>query len=164
MLGYKKEFFFGIYEKSDWIVSETYKRCKEFQNIDKFKDELISTVSNSTTEQKILLLRSHPQLTGKISIKNLTRESFNEQNSAGLQNCSQEEFEELHSLNASYNEKFKFPFIIAVTGLNVTKILEQFRIRVSNNYLKELEEAIFQVHKIAEIRIHQKINLMEKNV
>ena len=64
MLGYKKEFFFGIYEKSDWIVSETYKRCKEFQNIDKFKDELISTVSNSTTEQKILLLRSHPQLTG----------------------------------------------------------------------------------------------------
>ena len=39
MLGYKKEFFFGIYEKSDWIVSETYKRCKEFQNINKFKDE-----------------------------------------------------------------------------------------------------------------------------
>ena len=162
MLGYKKEFFFGIYEKSDWIVSETYKRCKEFQNIDEFKDELISTVSNSTTKKKILLLKSHPQLTGKISIKNLTKESFNEQNSAGLQNCSQEEFEELHSLNASYNEKFKFPFIIAVTGLNVTKILEQFRIRVSNNYLEELNEAIFQVHKIAEIRIKQKINLTEK--
>ena len=79
-----------------------------------------------------------------------------------MQNCSQEEFEELHSLNASYNEKFKFPFIIAVTGLNVTKILEQFRIRVSNNYLEELNEAIFQVHKIAEIRIKQKINLTEK--
>ena len=82
-------------------------------------------------------------------------------NSAGLQNCSQEEFAELHSLNASYNEKFKF-IIIAVTGLNVTKIIEQFRLRISNNYLKELEEAIFQVHKIAEIRIHQKINLTEK--
>jgi len=119
-------------------------------------------VLDSTTEKKILLLKSHPQLTGKISIKNLTKESFNEQNSAGLQNCSQEEFEELHSLNASYNEKFKFPFIIAVTGLNVTKILEQFRIRVSNNYLEELNEAIFQVHKIAEIRIKQKINLTEK--
>ena len=77
MLGYKKEFFFGIYEKSDWIVSETYKRCKEFQNIDEFKDELITTVSNSTTEKKILLLKSHPQLTGKISIKNLTKEIFN---------------------------------------------------------------------------------------
>ena len=88
--------------------------------------------------------------------------AFNEQNSAGLQNCSQEDFEELHSLNASYNEKFKFPFIIAVTGLNVTKILEQFRIRISNNYLVELNEAIFQVHKIAEIRIKQKINLTEK--
>ena len=162
MLGYKKEFFFGIYEKSDWIVSETYKRCKKFQNIDEFKDELISTVNNATTEKKLFLLRSHPQLTGKISTKNLTKESFNEQNSAGLQNCSQEEFEELHSLNASYNEKFKFPFIIAVTGLNVTKILEQFKMRISNNYLEELNEAIFQVHKIAEIRIQQKINLTEK--
>ena len=86
----QKGIFFGIYEKSDWIVSETYKRCKEFQNIDEFKDELISTVNNSTTEKKLLLLNSHPQLTGKISIKNLTKESFNEQNSAGLQNCSQE--------------------------------------------------------------------------
>ena len=55
MLGYKKEFFFGIYEKSDWIVSETYKRCKEFQNFDEFKDELISTVSNSTTEKKNII-------------------------------------------------------------------------------------------------------------
>ena len=31
MLGYKKEFFFGIYEKSDWIVSETYKDAKNFR-------------------------------------------------------------------------------------------------------------------------------------
>ena len=56
MLGYKKEFFFGIYEKYDWIVSETYERCKEFQNIDEFKNELISTVSNSTSEKKYYCL------------------------------------------------------------------------------------------------------------
>ena len=61
-----------------------------------------------------------------------------------------------------FASRYTNAFIIAVTGLNVPKILEQFRIRVSNNYLEELNEAIFQVHKIAEIRIKQKINLTEK--
>jgi len=161
MFNYNKKFFFGVYEKSDWIIEDTYSRCKSFDSYESFKDELIQTVNLSNFTLKLALLKAHPELTGKISIGELTRESLNEQNSAGLNRCSLEEFNELQELNKTYNEKFKFPFIIAVTGLNVKKILYYFRLRVLNDYETEFSEALLQVHKIAEIRINQIIQKME---
>jgi len=161
MFNYNKKIFFGVYEKSDWIIEDTYSRCKSFDSYESFKDELIQTVNLSNFTLKLALLKAHPELTGKISIGELTRESLNEQNSAGLNRCSLEEFNELQELNKTYNEKFKFPFIIAVTGLNVKKILYYFRLRVLNDYETEFSEALLQVHKIAEIRINQIIQKME---
>jgi len=161
MFNYNKNIFFGVYEKSDWIIEDTYYRCKSFDNSNNFKDELIKTVDLSNSSLKLALLKAHPELTGKISMGELTRESLNEQNSAGLNRCSFEEFNELHELNKTYNEKFEFPFIIAVTGLNVIKILYNFRLRVLNDYETEFSEALLQVHKIAEIRINQIIKKME---
>ena len=121
MFNYNENVFFGVYEKSDWIIEDTYKRCESFDSYESFKDELIQTVSLSNDSLKLSLLKSHPELTGKISIGELTKKSLNEQNSAGLNRCSLEEFNELYELNKTYNEKFKLPFIIAVTGLNVKK-------------------------------------------
>ena len=161
MFSFEEKKILGVYEKSDWIIIETFKRCEKFNNILDLKRELIKTVNLSTKNAKLKLLKAHPELTGKIGVKKLTKESLNEQKSAGLNECTLDEFNELHFLNETYNEKFKFPFIIAVTGLNVTKIIKSFRSRILNEYDKELNEAIKQVHKIASIRIDQKIENME---
>ncbi len=161
MFSFEEKKIFGVYEKSDWIIIETFKRCEKFNNILDLKRELIKTVNLSTKNAKLKLLKAHPELTGKIGVKKLTKESLNEQKSAGLNECTLDEFNELHFLNETYNEKFKFPFIIAVTGLNVTKIIKSFRSRILNEYDEELNEAIKQVHKIASIRIDQKIENME---
>ena len=161
MFSFEEKKIFGVYEKSDWIIIETFKRCEKFNNILDLKRELIKTVNLSTKNAKLKLLKAHPELTGKIGVKKLTKESLNEQKSAGLNECTLDEFNELHFLNETYNEKFKFPFIIAVTGLNVTKIIKSFRSRILNEYDEELHEAIKQVHKIASIRIDQKIKNME---
>ena len=96
MFNYNENVFFGVYEKSDWIIEDTYKRCESFNNYESYKDELIQTVSLSNDFLKLSLLKAHPELTGKISIGELTKESLNEQNSAGLNKCSLEEFNELH--------------------------------------------------------------------
>ena len=162
MFNYNKDFFSGVYEKSDWIIIETFNRCIKFNDIKNFKEELIKTVDNSKENMKLSLLASHPELTGKIEVKNLTKESLSEQKSAGLNQCSIAEFEKLHNMNSLYNKKFNFPFIIAVTGLNVAEIIKNFEIRMENTYDFELNEAIRQVHKIASIRIDQKIKLLEK--
>jgi hypothetical protein len=48
--------------------------------------------------------------------KTLTSESTNEQSKAGLTDCTPEEFARIQQLNADYNAKFGFPFILAVRG------------------------------------------------
>ena len=61
--------------------------------------------------------------------KKLTLSSQNEQKSAGLDQCSDEEFSILSEYNKLYREKFKFPFIIAVSGLNRSQIINQIKTR-----------------------------------
>jgi hypothetical protein len=46
----------------------------------------------------------------------LTAESTNEQGKAGLTDCTPEEFARIQQLNADYNARFGFPFILAVRG------------------------------------------------
>ena len=162
MFNFNKNFFSGVYEKSDWIVSETFNRCIKFDDIYHFKEEMIKTVYISKENMKLSLLTSHPELTSKIEVTNLTKESLGEQKSAGLNQCSKEESKKLHAMNNSYNKKFNFPFIIAVSGLNVSEIIKNFEIRIKNTYDFELNEAIKQVHKIASIRIDQKIKSLER--
>jgi N-carbamoyl-L-amino-acid hydrolase len=48
--------------------------------------------------------------------KSAHRESTNEQGKAGLTDCTPEEFARIQQLNADYNAKFGFPFILAVRG------------------------------------------------
>ena len=83
----------------------------------------------------------------------LTKFSEDEQKSAGLDQCSDEEFKILTNLNNEYRLKFKFPFIIAVKGLNKNQIIDNMQKRVKNSKTKEFETAISEIHKIAELRI-----------
>ena len=111
-------------------------------------------VDNSSENLKLKLLRSHPELgIKKNEISSLTQSSQEEQKSAGLDQCSEEEYEEIKSLNKLYKEKFKFPFIIAVKGLNRLDIIKSMKKRVNNNYEEEFLTAINEVHKIAKIRL-----------
>ena len=150
----KKEKFYGVYEKSNWIINFTWDRCKNLSDIVSIKKELIKTVENSSLEEQKSLLCAHPLLAGKLALNDqLTNESKNEQNSAGLNKCSQEELNEITKLNKLYFNKFNFPFIVSVSGMNVKEILIIFNKRLDNNFETEFKTAIEQVHKIADIRI-----------
>ena len=129
-----------------------------------------------TDEQRLALLRAHPDLAGKLAVATfagkgdaaaeatngnagegstdkLTDHSKQEQRGAGLDQCTPEEFERFQKNNALYKEKFGFPFILAVSGRNRAEILENFEARVGNSVHQELTEAVEQVHRIAAIRI-----------
>jgi N-carbamoyl-L-amino-acid hydrolase len=93
--------------------------------------------------------------------KSLTAESTNEQSKAGLTECTPEEFERIQQLNAAYNERFGFPFILAVrgprgTGLTKQEIIDTFARRLDNHPEFELAEALHNIHRIAEIRLNDK--------
>ena len=125
--------FYGVYEKSDWIVQETWLKSIELDTVGKIREELKITINSSSYEKKLSLLCCHPQLAGKLARENnLTKESKKEQNSAGLSECSPNELNEITRLNKLYLNKFKFPFIVAVSGMKVKEIILTFRNRLNN--------------------------------
>jgi N-carbamoyl-L-amino-acid hydrolase len=99
-------------------------------------------------------------LAGKAAIAGeLTAESTNEQTKSGLNLCSAEEFATLQKLNADYNAKFGFPFILAVkgptgNGLTRQQIIATFTRRFRNQKSDEQQECLRQIHRIAEMRIN----------
>ena len=134
--------FANIFENSTWIADELYKQ-KPFDNFETAKKE-----------KQLKILKDHPDLANKTKISSLTPDSLKEQISAGLDHCTEEEFNEFKKLNDSY-KKFGFPFILAVKGKTKTEILNNFKKRIYSDPETEFNEAIKQVKKIASLRLNE---------
>jgi len=151
----------GIYEHSPWIAQRAL-AARPFRSLAHLKHALVRALAESSADEQIGLIRAHPELAGKAMVsKTLTAESTNEQSKAGLTDCTPEEFAKIQQLNADYNAKFGFPFILAVrgprgTGLAKREIIETFERRLHNHPSFELGEALRNIHRIAEIRLNDK--------
>lgn len=151
----------GLYEHSPWIAEQALAQ-RPFRSQAHLQHALAQVVRTAGQDAQLALIRAHPELAGKAMVaKNLTAESTNEQSKAGLTQCTPEEFARIQQLNAAYNERFGFPFILAVrgprgTGLPKQEIIDTFARRLDNHPEFELAEALRNVHRIAEIRLNDK--------
>ena len=151
----------GLYEHSPW-VAERALQSRPFQSLAHLKHALVQALNAATLEEKLGLIRAHPELAGKAMVaQSLTAESTHEQSKAGLTACTPEEFARLQQLNADYNAKFGFPFILAVRGprglgLSRQQIIETFARRLQGHPVFEREECLRNIHRIAEIRLNDK--------
>ena len=106
----------GTYEHSPWIAESAWNR-RPFASLAALKRALVEVLNEAGVEAQLKLIRAHPELAGKAMVsKTLTAESTNEQGKAGLTDCTPQEFATLQQLNADYNARFGFPFILAVRG------------------------------------------------
>jgi len=152
----KSEFikvFANIFENAVWIAEELYNE-KPFDNFEELSSKILNIFETTTREKQLKILKDHPDLANKTRISSLTRESLKEQTDAGLDQCTEEEFNEFKKLNDSY-KKFGFPFILAVKGKTKTEILNNFKKRVYSDSETEFNEAIKQVKQIASLRLEE---------
>ena len=151
----------GTYEHSPWIAEAAWAQ-RPFASLAQLKLALVQVVRESTPAQKLALIRAHPELAGKAMVaKTLTAESGIEQAKAGLTQCTAQEFEKIQQLNAAYNTRFGFPFILAVRGprglgLGKAEIIATFERRLDHHPDFELAECLRNIHRIAEIRLNDK--------
>ncbi len=151
----------GTYEHSPWVAEQAL-QSRPFASLASVKLAMLQAVENAELEAQLKLIRAHPELAGKAMVsKTLTNESTNEQSKAGLTDCSPEEFARLQQLNADYNKKFGFPFILAVRGprglgLARQEIIATFARRLNNTPDFERAECLRNIHRIAEIRLNDK--------
>ena len=119
----------GIFEHSPW-VAEIAAGERPFANIDTLHKTMSGAVEASGEVRQLALINAHPELAGKAAVRGeLTAESTREQSGAGLDQCTQEEFDKLLTLNRTYREKFGFPFILAVRGYDRHGIIANFEAR-----------------------------------
>jgi OHCU decarboxylase len=151
--------FGSIYEHSSWVAEQVWRQRSEypqgyFDDIEKLKVAMRDIVDQSSDEQKLMLLRAHPDLAGKAAlVGDLTNESKSEQAGAGLDQCTDIELAHFLQLNDAYRSKFGFPFIMAVKGATKKQILAGFEERTPNDLETEFTRAINEVHKIAGFRL-----------
>ena len=144
----------GIYERSPWVAEEAAADAVGTDKLDRIAEIMADCVDNASTDRQLALIRAHPDLAGKAQIAGeLTQDSSDEQASAGLDQCSVEEYERFQSLNEDYYEKFGFPFVVAVRGSSRAEILAVFARRLDNDAATEFEMALSEIHTIARLRI-----------
>ena len=155
----------SIYEHSSWVAEILFLQgiTSQDNNVD-FLAERMKEIVEASSDEKKLNLQAHPELAGKLAISgNLTKDSTAEQTSAGLDQCSKEEFAEFSKLNLEYTQ-FGHPFIIAVR-VKRSDILTSFNDRVNNDSEKEFSTAMKEVHKIARLRLEQlAVKCLFKNI
>jgi N-carbamoyl-L-amino-acid hydrolase len=154
----------GLYEHSPWIAEQALAQ-RPFQSLAHLKHAMCGVLDRAGRDAQLGLIRAHPELAGKAMVsKSLTAESTLEQTKAGLTDCTPDEFAKIQRLNADYNAKFGWPFILAVRGprglgLNKLQIIDAFERRLHGHPDFELQECLRNIHRIVEIRLNDKFGV-----
>jgi OHCU decarboxylase len=150
--------FGGVFEHSPW-VAQAVAGQRPFASVEALHAAMCAAVDAAGESAQLDLLRAHPDLAGRAALAGeLTADSAREQDAAGLGSCSAVELAVLQHLNAAYRERFGFPFIVAVRGLDRAMILSRLDARLQHPAGEEFAEARRQVARIARLRLEAMID------
>jgi len=147
-----------VFEQSPWVAEATWPR-RPFASRAALHTALCETVAGAGAEKQLALIRSHPDLAGRLaSAGALTAASTREQADAGLDRLTPEETELFRKNNAAYRAKFGFPFVICARLNPREAIMNGFRVRLLNSRQQEIQTALQEIFKIAELRVNDLIS------
>ncbi|QFU16137.1 allantoinase PuuE [Microvirga thermotolerans] len=153
------ELFGDVFEHSPWIAERAYDEgfTAAQDTAEGLHAAMVHVLSQASREQKLALIRAHPDLAGRLKLADLTSDSRSEQTSAGLDSLSEEERDRFLSLNDAYKQKFGFPFIMAVKGRTKEEILAAFEERLRHDPDREFDTAVVQIELIALLRLKDRL-------
>ncbi|MEN3370759.1 MAG: 2-oxo-4-hydroxy-4-carboxy-5-ureidoimidazoline decarboxylase [Verrucomicrobiota bacterium] len=143
-----------VFEHSPWVAARTESQ-RPFPSREALHAALVATVSKASDEEKLTLIRAHPDLIGDA---HLTAASQAEQASAGLYDATAEEAKQFREYNRQYQERFGFPFVICARLNKKEAIAAAFPVRLQNSRKEEIETALQEISKIAELRLQDLVN------
>ena len=151
--------FNNIFEKSIFITKKAESK-RPYRDKEHMINIFLSIFDSLKKKSKIQIIKNHPDLGNKIKINSeLTKLSQEEQRTAGLTDCTQQEFKQFNKLNSAFKLKFNIPFIFAVRGKNKNEILNEFHSRLGNlDINSEIDISVEQVKRIALLRLEELID------
>lgn len=146
--------FGDVAEHSPWVAEEAW-ALRPFAGRDSLIRAFEKALSRASREAKLALIRAHPDLATRAG---LTADSTGEQQGAGLDRLSADEFQRFTALNEAYKARFGFPFIFAVRGVTKDQILNAFEERIANSAEAEFETALAQIMRIFRFRLEDRVS------
>ena len=146
----------SVFENSEWVAERAFRRelGPAHDTATGLHAVMCQVFRGADEDERLGVLRAHPDLAGKLAAaRRLTAESTEEQASAGLDALTDAERQRFAELNEAYQQKFGFPFIIAVRDHTKAGILKAFQQRLGNDRDTEFATACRQVERIAELRL-----------
>ena len=147
----------GLFEGPPWIVAQAWYQ-RPFADPNHLLQTLCSIMHAALVEQQIMLLRAHPDLVGRAALAGtLSPASASEQAAAQLDRLTPEEIATFQQLNAQYQQRFGFPFVICARENKKESILAGFASRLRHTREQEISIALAEVAKICSFRLHDLI-------
>jgi len=148
-----------LFEGSPWVAERAWLR-RPFRSLEALHREMVAAVRAASPEEKLGLIRAHPDLVGRLTARNptLVGHSAREQAAAGLDSLTDEEARTFRSYNEDYHEKFSFPFVICARENRKEAILQAFPRRLVQAREQEIETALAEIAKIAWLRLRDAVS------
>jgi 2-oxo-4-hydroxy-4-carboxy-5-ureidoimidazoline decarboxylase len=152
----------GIVEHAPWVAAAVAER-RPYGSLGLLFSAFRDAILARTGEERLALLRAHPELAGLAARSGtMTAESVAEQQAAGLAAITAERARIFDALNAAYNARFGFPFIICVRRHGGDSILSEFRRRLDETAEAEAETALAEVLRIVALRLDALIDAPDR--
>ncbi|HEX2554951.1 MAG TPA: allantoinase PuuE [Microvirga sp.] len=153
------ELFGDVFEHSPWIAQGAHEGglSTAQDTAEGLHAAMVQVLAGATREQKLALIRAHPDLAGRLKLRDLTDDSQSEQASAGLDSLTPAERDRFLALNDAYRSRFGFPFIMAVKGRSKDEILQAFETRLDHDAEQEFDTAMAEIERIALLRLKERL-------
>ena len=140
-----------IFEGTPAIAQQAWHQ-RPFNTVEALHQCMVEVMNGMTVDEQMMLTRSHPDLGSKAIMADA---SVKEQAGVGLDQLTLEEYQQFQGLNQAYQERFGFPFIVAVKNHTKASILEAFQTRLKNSVEAEREQALAEIGQIARFRLNE---------
>lgn len=140
-----------VFEGTSAIAHQTWNQ-RPFNTVEALHQCMAEVMYGMTADEQVRLMRSHPDLGSKARMADA---SIKEQAGVGLNQLTLKEYQQFQELNQAYQERFGFPFIVAVKNHTKFTILETFQARLRNSVEAERQQALDEIAQIARFRLNE---------
>lgn len=147
----------ALFEGPPWIVDAAWER-RPFASVAQLYEALCAVMRAAPRERQVALIQAHPDLVGRAALAGtLGKASRAEQASAGLDRLSPDEVATFQRLNAAYQARFGFPFVICARENSKATILAGFAARLPHTRDAEIATALDEIAKICALRLRDTV-------
>ncbi len=144
------------FENAPWVAGAVVDG-RPFNSLTTLHKTMIAHLAGLPDEALADFLRGHPRLSPQTLRRGTTLESTAEQTSAGLDVLDAATGARLDALNAAYEARFGFPFILAIRHTSLATLLATFERRLAASPEAEHAETMVEIAAISWMRLLDRV-------